>query len=128
VTYCALRRARATKSLCGRCKTGLTGLTAVDVNTEFQLVALGSPQLPSLDEIVSAEPLVITNPPGHREVIQLVLIQPQDAQGPQWDVIANAPFPTERIRSAYKIVVVKKRRQPGLAGADEWFESLFEEP
>lgn len=40
-------------------------------------------------------------------------------------MIGNVPFPKERIESAYKIVVVKKWRGPGLSGADAWFESVF---
>jgi hypothetical protein len=100
-------------------------LTAVSTDTEFQLVALGDPQLPTLEEIASAEPLVIADRAGFREVLQFTLIWPQHAQGPQWQVIGNVPFPPERIGFSFKLVIVRKGRGSESTGADAYFESIF---
>jgi hypothetical protein len=100
-------------------------LTVVDTNTGFQLVAVGNPQLPALGEIVSAEPLLITNRAGHSELLQFTFVLPQDAQGPRWHLIGNVPFSQDRIGSSYTIIVVNKGRGSAPTGADAYFEALF---
>lgn len=64
-------------------------------NTVFKLLALGDPALPPVEELVKLEAVVIDRGGGGRAHCNFSLEEPQDAQGEQWDVIANVPYPWE---------------------------------
>jgi hypothetical protein len=90
------------------------GLTAVSVNTRFQLIAIGDPALPPMSELIEADPIVLTPGGGPK---QLWLVMPQDAVGPQWQLLGNYPFPADGQRRNETVVEPKK--------ADAVFEAWY---
>jgi hypothetical protein len=66
----------------------------VDVDTAFELIALGDPELPPVDELVRRDPVVIESADGgYRSHSTFFLRLPQDARGEQWQVIGNVAYP-----------------------------------
>ncbi len=98
------------------------GLVADEVTTEWQMAAVGDPELPTLEEIVNTEPCVLTREGGGRSVLQFNLWHDQDATPPRWEVIGNAPFPEGWERAPFTFLLVKKNRG---ADIDRFFDELI---
>jgi hypothetical protein len=101
-------------------------LTATSVESEFQLIAFGEPELPDLETLISREPACLTHDDGSREVAQFVLYRPQTAKPPDWQIIGNAPFVTAHRTQGADIWVLNQRGVDPVDRANRLFQSKYE--
>ena len=71
-------------------------------------------QLPPVDQLVAAEPVVLTAESGYRTIRLTTLWLPRPGTGPEWEVIANVPFPEGRRGIGSGLTYVEQSRSKRL--------------
>lgn len=104
------------------------GLATVCTDTFFQLLAFGDPKLGRISALVDRDAPVLTDIPGsrHRYLLEFTFHLPQDAHGARWKVIDNVPFPEQRERGNYRLIVLRRRGITPDDVGNDYFQAAYE--